>query len=60
MLKKWQVSFSPCCPLCLCGKLSDCHKMDPPAMFQPTDDVRIKWTKVVLPPVLMEEEMPTT
>ena len=29
-------------------------------MFQPTDDLRIKWTKVVLPPVFLEEEMPTT
>ena len=26
----------------------------------PTDDLRIKWTKVVLPPVFLEEEMPTT
>jgi 3-deoxy-7-phosphoheptulonate synthase len=25
-----------------------------------TDDVRIKWTKVVLPPVFLEEEMPMT
>ncbi len=29
-------------------------------MFQPTDDLRIKWTKVVLPPVFLEEEMPLT
>ena len=29
-------------------------------MFHPTDDLRIKWTKVVLPPVFLEEEMPTT
>ena len=29
-------------------------------MFQPTDDLRIRWTKVVLPPVFLEEEMPTT
>lgn len=29
-------------------------------MFQPIDDLRIKWTKVVLPPVFLEEEMPTT
>ena len=29
-------------------------------MFQPTDDLRIKWTKVVLPPVFLEEELPTT
>ncbi len=27
---------------------------------QPIDDLRIKWTKVVLPPVFLEEEMPTT
>ena len=29
-------------------------------MFHPIDDLRIKWTKVVLPPVFLEEEMPTT
>lgn len=29
-------------------------------MFQPTDDLRIKWTKVLLPPVFLEEELPTT
>lgn len=29
-------------------------------MFRPIDDLRIKWTKVVLPPVFLEEEMPTT
>jgi 3-deoxy-7-phosphoheptulonate synthase len=29
-------------------------------MLQRTDDLRIKWTKVVLPPVFLEEEMPTT
>src|SRR6267142_1483746 len=29
-------------------------------MLHPTDDVRIKWTKVVLPPVFLEEEMPMT
>ena len=29
-------------------------------MSHPTDDLRIKWTKVVLPPVFLEEEMPTT
>jgi 3-deoxy-7-phosphoheptulonate synthase len=29
-------------------------------MFYPTDDLRIKWTKVVLPPVFLEEEMPVT
>jgi 3-deoxy-7-phosphoheptulonate synthase len=27
-------------------------------MFYATDDLRIKWTKVVLPPVFLEEEMP--
>ena len=25
-----------------------------------TDDIRIKWTKVVLPPIFLEEEMPAT
>jgi 3-deoxy-7-phosphoheptulonate synthase len=29
-------------------------------MFYATDDLRIKWTKVVLPPVFIEEEMPIT
>jgi 3-deoxy-7-phosphoheptulonate synthase len=29
-------------------------------MFHPIDDLRIKWTKVVLPPIFLEEEMPTT
>lgn len=29
-------------------------------MFYRTDDLRIKWTKVVLPPVFLEEELPTT
>jgi 3-deoxy-7-phosphoheptulonate synthase len=29
-------------------------------MFYATDDLRIKWTKVVLPPVFLEEEMPMT
>jgi 3-deoxy-7-phosphoheptulonate synthase len=29
-------------------------------MFYATDDLRIKWTKVVLPPVFLEEELPTT
>jgi 3-deoxy-7-phosphoheptulonate synthase len=29
-------------------------------MLQRTDDIRIKWTKVVLPPVFLEEEMPMT
>ncbi len=29
-------------------------------MFRPTDDLRIKWTKVLLPPVFLEEEAPTS
>ncbi|MBT9330370.1 3-deoxy-7-phosphoheptulonate synthase [Paracidobacterium acidisoli] len=29
-------------------------------MFYPTDDLRIKWTKVVLPPAFLEEELPIT
>ena len=29
-------------------------------MFYATDDLRIKWTKVVIPPVFLEEELPTT
>ena len=29
-------------------------------MFYPTDDLRIRWTKVVLPPVFLEEETPTS
>ena len=29
-------------------------------MLHRTDDTRIKWTKVVLPPVFLEEEMPMT
>jgi 3-deoxy-7-phosphoheptulonate synthase len=29
-------------------------------MFYPTDDLRIKWTKVVLPPVFLDEELPVT
>ena len=29
-------------------------------MFHPTDDLRIKWTKVVLPPVFLEDELPIT
>jgi len=32
---------------------------DPP-MFHPTEDIRIQWTKVVLPPVFLEEELPIT
>ena len=29
-------------------------------MFQAIEDVRIQWTKVVLPPVFLEEELPLT
>ena len=29
-------------------------------MFHTTEDIRIKWTKVVLPPVFLEEERPVT
>jgi 3-deoxy-7-phosphoheptulonate synthase len=29
-------------------------------MLYPTDDLRIKWTKVVPPPVLLEKELPVT
>src|SRR5664279_1301496 len=29
-------------------------------MFYSTDDLRIKWIKVVLPPVFLEEELPTS
>jgi 3-deoxy-7-phosphoheptulonate synthase len=29
-------------------------------MFYPTDDLRISWTKVVLPPTFLEEELPIT
>jgi 3-deoxy-7-phosphoheptulonate synthase len=29
-------------------------------MFHPTEDLRIQWTKVVLPPVFLEEELPVT
>jgi 3-deoxy-7-phosphoheptulonate synthase len=29
-------------------------------MVHPTEDIRIQWTKVVLPPVFLEEEMPVT
>ena len=29
-------------------------------MFYPTEDIRIQWTKVVLPPVFLEEEYPVT
>ena len=32
----------------------------PTNTFHPTENLRIKWTKVVLPPVFLEEEMPTT
>lgn len=30
------------------------------AAFYRTDDLRIKWTKVVLPPVFLEEQLPAT
>ncbi len=29
-------------------------------MFHNTEDIHIKWTKVVLPPVFLEEERPVT
>ena len=29
-------------------------------MFHSTDDLRIEWTKVVLPPAFLEEELPIT
>ena len=29
-------------------------------MFHTTEDIRIQWTKVVLPPVFLEEELPVT
>ncbi|HUA90973.1 MAG TPA: 3-deoxy-7-phosphoheptulonate synthase [Terracidiphilus sp.] len=29
-------------------------------MFHPTEDIRIQWTKVALPPVFLEEEFPVT
>jgi len=29
-------------------------------MLHPTDDLRIQWTKVLLPPVFLEEEIPAT
>jgi 3-deoxy-7-phosphoheptulonate synthase len=29
-------------------------------MFYNTDDLRIKWTKVVIPPLFLEQELPTT
>ncbi len=29
-------------------------------MFHPTEDIRIQWTKVVLPPVFLDEELPLT
>lgn len=29
-------------------------------MFHRTDDLRIKWTKVVLPPIFLDEELPVT
>ncbi len=33
--------------------------MSTPMLYR-TDDLRIKWTKVVLPPVFLEEELPET
>src|ERR1700745_1393749 len=38
--------------------LPDSRKMRP--MLYPTDNLRITWTKVVLPPVFLEEELPIT
>src|ERR1700742_3545478 len=32
----------------------------PKTLIQHVDDLRIKWTKVVLPPIFLEEEMPMT
>ncbi len=29
-------------------------------MFHTTEDIHIQWTKVVLPPVFLEEEFPTS
>jgi 3-deoxy-7-phosphoheptulonate synthase len=29
-------------------------------MFHTTEDIRIQWTKVVLPPVFLEEEYPVS
>jgi 3-deoxy-7-phosphoheptulonate synthase len=29
-------------------------------MFYRTEDLRLKWTKVVLPPIFLEEELPDT
>ena len=29
-------------------------------MFRTTEDIHIQWTKVVLPPVFLEEEFPVT
>jgi len=29
-------------------------------MFHPTEDIHIKWTKVVLPPVFLEEDLPVS
>ena len=36
------------------------HLLQKRAMFHPTEDIRIQWTKVVLPPVFLEEELPVT
>src|SRR5262249_32791056 len=38
-------------------KLPECDRT--PMLYR-TDDLRIKWTKVVLPPVFLEEELPET
>jgi 3-deoxy-7-phosphoheptulonate synthase len=35
-------------------------KFEDKHMFRRTDDLRIQWTKVVLPPVFLEEELPLT
>lgn len=41
-------------------RLGTDYWFDAIAMFYSTDDLRIKWTKVVLPPVFLDEELPTT
>ena len=51
--------MTPCAP-CLRGEDSFISPYNRSIMFHPIDDLRIKWTKVVLPPVFLEEEMPTT
>jgi 3-deoxy-7-phosphoheptulonate synthase len=37
-----------------------CSTVREETMFHPTEDIRIQWTKVVLPPVFLEEEMRVT